>query len=104
VEQSAGTKKGLMAQIQHYWHAFLKWKWSALFVFAACLGGMTLYTLTLTPVYTSVGSVWIEEDTKILPFQEIQSAGVGANMQSHARLLQSRALATSVVEKLKLNE
>lgn len=93
-----------MAQIQHYWHVLLRWKWTAAAVFFSVLAAAVIYTFTIPPVYTARGSVWIDEDPNILPFQEVQALGAGTTLQSHARLLQSRALAAAVIEKLKLFE
>ena len=95
---------GLLTQAQHYWHVLLKWKWTAggflLFVVVA----VTAYSILVPPVYTASGSVWIEDNPNILPFEDVQSFGAGSNLQSHARLLRSRTLAVDIIEKLKLYE
>jgi len=104
VDQTSDTKKGPLAQIQHYWHIVFKWKWTAMIVLLTVMTATLLFTFLTAPVYTASGSVWIDDNPKILPFQEIQTFGAGSNLQSHARLLQSRALAAEVIEKLRLFE
>jgi len=95
---------GLLAQAQHYWHVILKWKWTAVLFFMLAVAVATIYSLLLTPVFTASGSIWIEDNPNILPFEDVQSFGAGTNLQSHARLLQSRTLAADIIEKMKLYE
>jgi succinoglycan biosynthesis transport protein ExoP len=95
---------GLLAQAQHYWHVILKWKWTAVTFFTLAVAAATIYSLLLTPVFTANGSIWIEDNPNILPFEDVQSFGAGTNLQSHARLLQSRTLAADIIEKMKLYE
>jgi succinoglycan biosynthesis transport protein ExoP len=95
---------GLLAQIQHYGRLLLKWKWTAMLFFALAVGTAIIYSLSLTPIYTANGTIWIENESKILPFEEVQSFDMGSNLQSHARLLRSRSLASDVIDKLKLYE
>lgn len=103
-EYSIENRSGLMEQIQHYWHVVLKWKWISLIFFLTVVTGVTVYSFLKTPVYTASGSVWIEGEPNILPFEELQTFGVGINQQSHARLLKSQTLAAEVIENLKLYE
>jgi len=103
-ESSNESQRGFLAQAQNYWHVVLKWKWTAALFFFIALFAVTLYSFLVPPVFTSSGSVWIEEDVKILPFDEVQSFGAGTNLQSHAQLLRSRTLAADTIDKLKLYE
>ena len=103
-EFSKKQQSGLLAQVQHYWHIILKWKWTAFLFFFIALFAATLYSFLVPPVFTSSGSVWIEGEAKILPFEDVQSFGAGTNLQSQARLLQSRTLASDTIDKLKLYE
>ena len=103
-EASAESKNGLLAQALHYWRMVLRWKWLALLFFFVAVSAATIFSFSVTPIYTARGSVWIEDDPNILPFEEVQSFGAGTNLQSHARLLQSRTLAADTIEKLKLYE
>ncbi len=95
---------GMLALIQHYWHIVLKWKWIAGGFLVFVVAAATALSLLMPPVYTANGSVWIEEESKLLPFEDVQSFGAGSNLQSHVRLLQSRSLAADIIEKLKLYE
>ncbi len=95
---------GLLAQAQHYWHVVLKWKWTAVLFFVLAVAAATIYSLLVTPVFTASGSIWIEDNPNILPFEDVQSFGAGSNLQSHARLLRSRTLASDTIDKLKLYE
>ena len=67
------------------------------------VGGVTLYSFLVTPIYTAVGRIWIEDELNILPFDEIQTLGGGVtSMQGHIELLLSRTLAAETIEKLEL--
>lgn len=103
-ETSGETNLGLLAQVQHYWHIVLKWKWSTLILFFVAVTSATVFSFVVPPVYTSRGSIWIEDEPKVLPFEDVQSLGIGSNVQSQVRLLQSRTLAAETIEKLKLYE
>jgi uncharacterized protein involved in exopolysaccharide biosynthesis len=103
-ELSKEPQTGLLAQAQHYWHVILKWKWTAMTFLLTAVTAATIYSFSLTPVFTANGCIWIEGNTNILPFEDLQSFGAGSNLQSHARLLQSRTLAADIIEKMKLYE
>jgi len=103
-EMSGESKTGLMVQAQHYWHILLRWKWTAFLFFLFVVAAATIFSFVATPVYTASGSVWIEGESNILPFEEVQSLGPETTVQSHARLFQSRTLAADTIEKLKLYE
>jgi len=98
------SKKGPLAQVLLYWRMVLRWKWLASLFFFVVVFAATVYSFMITPVYTARGSLWIEDDPNILPFEDIASFGAGTTLQSHARLLRSRALAADTIEKLKLYE
>lgn len=106
MEPDPGAKQqgGLLTQIQHYGHVLLKWKWTIGTIFLLAVGAATIYSFVVPPVYTSSGSIWIEDDPKILPFEEVQSLGPATGLMSHSRLLRSRSLAADTIEKLKLYE
>ena len=103
-ETTKEPQAGLLAQAQHYWRIFLKWKWTAFVFLLAAVAVAVFYSLSLTPIYTANGTIWIEDDPKILPFDDVQSFEAGSNLQSHARLLRSRSLASDVIDKMKLYE
>ena len=98
------SRAGLLAQFQHYWHVLLKWKWMIAAFFFTAVAAATVFSFTIAPVYTASGSVWIEDDPNILPFEDVQTLGAGTNLSSHARLLRSRTLASDTIDKLKLYE
>jgi succinoglycan biosynthesis transport protein ExoP len=95
---------GLLAQAQHYWHVILKWKWTAVLFFTLAIAAATIYSLLVPPIFVASGSIWIEDNPNILPFEDVQSFGAGTNLQSHARLIRSRTLASDIIDKLKLYE
>jgi capsular exopolysaccharide synthesis family protein len=92
----------LVAQAQQYLHIILKWKWIACGFLVFVVGTVAVTSLLQPPVYTASGSLWIEGDPNVLPFENIESFGAGSNLQSHVRLLQSRTLAAAVIEKMSL--
>ncbi len=102
LKQESGA--GVLTQLRHYWRVLLKWRWTAgLFCFVVVAGAAALSFL-VPPTYTASGVLWIEDEPNILPFEQVQSMGGANNLQSQARLLQSRTLAAETIEKLKLYE
>lgn len=96
---------GPVVTIQKYWYIFMKWKWLAGLLAFLIVAGTTLVTFLLPRVYTSVGSIWVEEQLNILPFEDIQKFdSTSLSPQSYSQLLQSRALAARIIENLKLYE
>ncbi|HPW18397.1 MAG TPA: polysaccharide biosynthesis tyrosine autokinase [Candidatus Aminicenantes bacterium] len=98
------AKPGLLALVQHYWRVLFKWKWTAGIFAFTCVAVAIAYSFLVPPVYTAVGTIWIEEGPRVLPFEEIQSFGEGSSLSSHTLLLTSRSLASNVIDKLKLSE
>lgn len=103
-EYNPETKGGILAQVQYYLHLALKWKWTASLFFISVLTAATVYSFVMPPVYTSSGSLWIESNTRILPFEDVETLGAETNLQSHAQLLRSRTLAADTIDKLKLDQ
>ena len=97
-------RSGLLAQAQHNWHIIIKWKWTAIFFFVIVVSIATIYSFVVPPIFTASGSVWIEGEANILPFEDVQAFSAGTSLQSHVRLLQSRTLAAETINKLKLYE
>ena len=90
---------------QHYWHTLLKWKWTALIFFFTAVGATVAVSLLIPRSFTSQGTIWVEEQLNILPFEDVQRAdSTNSSPQSYSQLLQSRTLATRVIGKLKLYE
>jgi len=105
IDPSTNFDNKPVISIQHYWHILLKWKWTALLFFLAVVGGVTLFSFLTPRSYTANGSIWVEEQMNILPFEDVQrSDSTNSSPQSYSQLLQSRALAAKVIEKLKLYE
>jgi polysaccharide biosynthesis transport protein len=98
------SQNNLAAQIKRYSRTLLKWKWTILIVLGLACAGATLFAFLTTPIFTAKGSIWIEDEPKILPFDEIQTFSPSSSLTSHTRLLQSRVLAAETIEKLKLYE
>lgn len=101
-ERGAESRLGMMDQIRHYIRIILDWKWIGMSVFVLAVAAATLYSFLVTPVYTAVSRVWIEDDLNILPFDAIQTLGGNTSMQGHIELLLSRTLAAETIEKLAL--
>jgi succinoglycan biosynthesis transport protein ExoP len=101
-ETSQESRAGVVSQALHYWHVLLRWKWTASIIFVIPVAAATIYSFVVSPVYTASGTIWIDEEPNILPFDEVQSLGVGSSLQSHARLIQSRTLASETIDELKL--
>lgn len=93
-----------MAQIRHYGHILLKWKWSALTFFVLVVAAIALYSFLIPPTFNSKGTIWIEDESRILPFEDVQRVDPSSTLSSHSLLLQSRTLAAETIEKLKLYE
>jgi succinoglycan biosynthesis transport protein ExoP len=104
IEKKLEPQAGFLPQLQHYGRILLKWKWTALIFFILVIGGALLYAFLTKPVYTATGSLWIEDEPKILPFEEIQTLRAGNDLPSQTRLLQSRSLAIQAIETLRLYE
>jgi succinoglycan biosynthesis transport protein ExoP len=104
-DSNINITNGPVATVQHYWHILLKWKWTAVLFFIVVVGGATLFSFLIPPIFTSKGSIWIEDQLNILPFEDVQrSDATSLSPQSYSQLLQSRALAVKVINKLKLFE
>jgi capsular exopolysaccharide synthesis family protein len=105
IEAGNSTKGRSVVSVQHYWHIFLKWKWTVSIFFFIIMAGVLAFSFLVPPIYMSRGTIWIEEQMKILPFEDVQRYDATTlTPQSYSQLLQSRALATRVIEKHKLYE
>jgi len=105
MDSPPNTDNRPVVTFQHYWHILLKWKWTALFFFSAAVCVALVLSFLMPRSYTSRGSIWVEEQMNILPFEDVQRFdATSSSPQSYSQLLQSRALAARVIEKLKLYE
>ncbi len=103
-DPSKDQRKGLLAQVHQYWRTLLKWKWMIAAFFFVATAGATAYSFLLVPLYTATGSVWIEDEPNILPFEDVQQFNPITSLTSQAQLLRSRTLASETIDKLKLYE
>ena len=93
---------GLLAQAQHYWHVLLKWKWTAAYSFVAVAPQRPTAFLSrrLYGARKSLDRGRFEHPS----FRGRPIVRRRDNLQSHARLLQSRTLAADIIDKMKLYE
>jgi capsular exopolysaccharide synthesis family protein len=105
IEPSPNTSGRPGVSVQHYLHVLRRWKWTTSFFFLTVIAGVLLFSFLVPPVYRAKGTIWIDEQMKILPFDDIQRYDpTGLSPQSYSQLLQSRALAAKVIEKNRLYE
>jgi capsular exopolysaccharide synthesis family protein len=95
-------RRGPLSQAQRYWYILLKWKWVSIIFCGTVIFLVLAYSFIVRPVYTATGTIWIEADSNVLPFEDVQTFGADSSLQSNARLLQSRSLAADTIDKLKL--
>ncbi|MEN6312453.1 MAG: Wzz/FepE/Etk N-terminal domain-containing protein, partial [Acidobacteriota bacterium] len=104
MEHQADVKDGLLVHLQHYGHILIKWKWTIVIFFLATVSIALILSFVIPAVYTARGSVWIEDEPRILPFEDVQRFDANSYLSSHSQLLLSRALASETIDKLKLYE
>ncbi|MDD3581972.1 MAG: polysaccharide biosynthesis tyrosine autokinase [Desulfobacca sp.] len=91
--------------LQEYLGILLKRRWAALSVFITLVVTVILYSFTATPIYQATTQLLIEpERPRILEGQEVipVNSGSAEFYQTQYKLLESRALASKVVDKLHL--
>ena len=100
--ETKSNQQNVLEQILYYWHAILRWKWTGLAV-AFLILVITLAIILIFPhVYSARGTIWIDEGSNILPFEDLNRLTGEINAQSHSMLLTSRSLAAEVIDKMKL--
>jgi capsular exopolysaccharide synthesis family protein len=98
------SQQNLLEQISYYLRMVLRWKWIGFTIFLLVVIA-TLVIIFLSPhIYSARGTIWIDEASSILPFEELNRLTGEISAQSHSLLLSSRSLANEVIEKLKLYE
>ncbi|MCI4445292.1 MAG: polysaccharide biosynthesis tyrosine autokinase [Candidatus Aminicenantes bacterium] len=97
-------QQNILESILYYWNALLKWKWTGLSVATLVIVITAAIILIFPHVYQARGTIWLEESSNILPFEELNRFSGEITSQSHSMLIKSRALASEVINKLKLNE
>jgi len=102
--ETKSNQQNILEQILYYWHAILRWKWTGLIV-AFLILAITLTIILISPhIYSARGTIWIDEGSNILPFEDLNRLTGEINAQSHSMLLTSRSLAAEVIDKMKLAE
>ncbi len=100
--ESKPSQQNFLEQILYYWHAILRWKWTGLTV-ALIILVITVGVIFIFPhVYSARGTIWIDEGSNILPFEDLNRLSGEINAQSHSMLLTSRSLVGEVIDRLKL--
>jgi len=103
-QESMSYEKRL--RLGEYWGTVLKRKWTV-FAFAAPLFAIvTILSFVIKPTYTARGTLLIEKEPNILSFEEVLKIESYNDdyYQTQYKLLQSRALAANVIERLKLTD
>ncbi len=95
-------------ELRDYYRVMVKRKWLILAVLTSVLAAVAIQTFTMTPIYRSTASLRIDpEAANILPYKDIMATPESyltteAYLQTQYKILESRALAQRVIEKLKL--
>lgn len=102
---NAGRRQEEAVDFLRYWHSISKRKWSILGLASVITALATTTVFLMTPIYRSTVTLMIEQNkSKVVSIEEVYS-GVGASreyFQTQAEILKSKALASKVIEKLKL--
>ncbi len=89
-----------------YWAVIWKRKWLIFALSLLVLIVVAFKTFTTTPTYTATGTLLIEKEPNILSFEEVLQIETLRDdfLQTQYKLLKSRALAQSVIERMSLYE
>ncbi|MEW5900990.1 MAG: polysaccharide biosynthesis tyrosine autokinase, partial [Acidobacteriota bacterium] len=89
-----------------YWRVVWKRRWTVAALALVVIAVAAFKTFTVRPAYTAKGTLLIEKEPNILTFEEIFQIETFRDdyYQTQYKLLQSRALAENVIERLKLPE
>lgn len=98
------SQQNFLEQILYYWHAILRWKWTGLTVAFIILVITVVIIFVFPHIYSARGTIWIDEGSNILPFEDLSRLSGEINAQSHSLLLSSRSLAAEVIDRLKLTD
>lgn len=91
---------------REYWAILLKRKWMVLAFAFPIIALVTAYSFSVKPTYTAKGILLIEEEPKILSFEQNSPLEPFNDdyYQTQYMLLQSRTLADATIERVKLYE
>jgi succinoglycan biosynthesis transport protein ExoP len=89
-----------------YWRVIWKRRWTVAAFALIVIAVAAFRTFTVAPTYTAKGTLLIEKEPNILTFEEIFQIETFRDdyYQTQYKLLQSRALAENVIERLRLPE
>ncbi|MDD3952811.1 MAG: polysaccharide biosynthesis tyrosine autokinase [Lentisphaeria bacterium] len=91
--------------LQHYLRVLFKWRWVACILFALVVFFTTIYNFTTTPLYESSARLLIEkENPNLVSIQEVMAVDASGQdyYQTQYQIIQSRAVARAVIERLDL--
>ncbi len=95
-------------ELRDYCRVMVKRKWLILAVSTSMLAAVAIQTFTMTPIYRSTASLQIDpEAANVLPYEDIMATpesylSTEAYLQTQYKILESRALARRVIEKLNI--
>jgi len=92
--------------LREYWRVLMKRKWTVAAFAVPLFVVVTIYSFVARPTYTAKGTLLIEKEPNILTFEEVFQIETFLDdyFQTQFKLLQSRSLADSVIERMKLYE
>lgn len=92
--------------LREYWGVIRRRRWTIITVSLCLLLAAGLWVFTARPMFTAKGTLLIEKEPNILTFEEIFQIESFRDdyYQTQYKLLQSRALALNVVDRLNLGE
>ena len=102
--ESKPTQQNILELFIYYWNALIKWKWTGITVASLVIIITAAIILLFPHIYQAKGTIWLEESSNLLPFEELNRLSGEITSQSHSMLLKSRSLAAEVIDKLKLDE
>src|SRR5512135_564442 len=105
-DRAARPEDALSAQLR-FWRRSLEKKSWAIVLLTLLVGAIaTLVAYSLTPVYRSTATLYIEPaKSNVVSIQEVYGGGISANLQhiqTQLEILKSRELAEKLVKRLKL--
>lgn len=105
-DYEVAERQGQEINLREYWEKIRRRKGTVLSVTLAVFVLGAFWTFTRKPVYTATSTLLIEKEPNILSFDQVLQIESGRDdyYQTQFKLLSSRGLAESVVDRLKLYE
>ncbi|MFT5116981.1 MAG: succinoglycan biosynthesis transport protein ExoP [Kiritimatiellia bacterium] len=105
--QPTGLADDSAVDIMHYYRLMMRNLWKVM-LFSAVLGGFSIfYSLSLTPIYFSKTTLLIEsQQPNVIGFQDVYQVDTRSRtyLNTQLQILQSRAVAARVVDRLQLTK